>query len=81
MSDEVGNYFFIFSLFPKKFNPRIIGKTIIPHIRFICKCGKLINSKGLDSLEIVEDASNLSLLDARHIINLQFIGQLYDLHK
>jgi hypothetical protein len=71
-------------------NLRIIGRTITPYIRFIPRCGKTINyhqlgkpkaKQGLDSPQIVEDASNLSLLDVRRTINLQFIGQLYDLHE
>jgi hypothetical protein len=55
-----------------------LGKTITPYIRFIPKCvkkkhyhqlGRLKAKQGLDSPKIVEDASNLSLLDVRGIIN------------
>jgi hypothetical protein len=67
-----------------------LGKIITPYIRFIPKCVKTINyhqlgrlkaKQGLDSLEIMEDASNLSLLDVRGASNFRFIAQLYDLHE
>jgi hypothetical protein len=67
-----------------------LAKTITPYIRFIPKCvfkknyHQLARSKakqGLDGPKIVEDASNLSLLDVKGTINFQFIGQLYDLHE